>query len=224
MQTQRDKDRVLEGLEGASTVAGHTFDRKKMDEILSGLGNRVFVMNNVHDDKPVVFQTRWALSDLRGPLTREQIQTLMSQQKLIPVPNVVPNPLAPEASVSLSHPTRGHAVPPDRARPVMPPGIPEFFVPRRAQAITGELLQYFPALLGVARLHYADRKAGVDQWETLSLLRRLDHELPPEVWSESEPFDDCVPELDKAPEPGVILLRCLLNWLGSRTMRIGRKT
>ena len=77
LQTQRDKDRVLEGLEGASTVAGHSFDRKKMDEILSGLGNRVFVMNNVHDDKPVVFQTRWALSYLRGPLTREQIQTLM---------------------------------------------------------------------------------------------------------------------------------------------------
>ena len=78
LQTQRDKDRVLEGLEGASTVAGHAFDRKKMDEILSGLGNRVFVMNNVHDDKPVVFQTRWALSYLRGPLTREQIQTLMA--------------------------------------------------------------------------------------------------------------------------------------------------
>ena len=78
LQTQRDKDRVLEGLEGASTVAGHAFDRKKMDEILSGLGNRVFVMNNVHDDQPVVFQTRWALSYLRGPLTREQIQTLMA--------------------------------------------------------------------------------------------------------------------------------------------------
>ena len=52
-----------------------------MDEILSGLGNRVFVMNNVHDDKPVVFQTRWALSYLRGPLTREQIQTLMAAAK-----------------------------------------------------------------------------------------------------------------------------------------------
>src|SRR6202044_1768816 len=49
LQTERDKDRVLEGLEGASTVAGHSFDRKKMDEILSSLGQRVFVMNNVHD-------------------------------------------------------------------------------------------------------------------------------------------------------------------------------
>ena len=81
LQTQRDKDRVLEGLEGASTAAGHAFNRQEMDEILSGLGNRVFVMNNVHDDQPVVFQTRWALSYLRGPLTREQIQTLMAARK-----------------------------------------------------------------------------------------------------------------------------------------------
>ena len=66
LQTQRDKDRVLEGLEGASTASGHAFDRAAMDKILSGLGQRVFVMNNVHDDRPVVFQTRWTLSYLRG--------------------------------------------------------------------------------------------------------------------------------------------------------------
>ena len=72
---------MLEGLEGASTAAGHAFDRRKMDEILSGLGSRVFVMNNVHDDQPVLFQTRWTLSYLRGPLTREQIQSLMAPRK-----------------------------------------------------------------------------------------------------------------------------------------------
>ena len=99
LQTQRDKDRVLEGLEGASTVAGHTFDRKKMDEILSGLGNRVFVMNNVHYDKPIVFQTRWALSYLRGPLTREQIQTLMGSRKLASVTPVQPTPHSSFTSV-----------------------------------------------------------------------------------------------------------------------------
>ncbi len=61
LQTQRDKDRVLEG-SGRSLDGGRAcFDRRKMDEILSGLGSRVFVMNNVHEDQPVVFQTRWAL-------------------------------------------------------------------------------------------------------------------------------------------------------------------
>jgi len=58
LQTKRDKERVLEGLEGASSAAGQSFDRSKMDQILSSLGNRVFLMNNVHEDEPVVFQTR----------------------------------------------------------------------------------------------------------------------------------------------------------------------
>src|SRR5204862_952033 len=81
LQTERDKLRVLDGLEGASSAAGASFDRADMDRMLSGLGNRVFLMNNVHDDHPVVFQSRWALSYLRGPLTRDQIQTLMVEKK-----------------------------------------------------------------------------------------------------------------------------------------------
>ena len=84
----------------------------------------------------------------------------------------------------------------------MPPDVPEFFVPRRARAQAGESLQYQPALLGVARLHYADKKVDIDQWETLTLIRRIDDTMPTEVWSDSEPFDDSVPELDRTPEPG----------------------
>jgi hypothetical protein len=200
LQTQRDKDRVLEGLEGASTVAGHAFDRKKMDEILSGLGNRVFVMNNVHEDKPVIFQTRWALSYLRGPLTREQIQVLMAPRKQASAPVTPATPAVPAVPASPSTSTRGRLSSSGGARPVMPPDVPEFFVPRRSSAKAGESLQYCPALLGIARLHYADKKAGIDQWETLALVRRIADELPAEIWSESEPFDDCVPELDKTPE------------------------
>ena len=132
LQTQRDKDRVLEGLEGASTVAGHAFDRKKMDEILSGLGNRVFVMNNVHEDKPVVFQTRWALSYLRGPLTREQIQTLMAPRKQALTPrNCVHSTSIVVACLATVDHQLGRPSSSGSARPVMPPDVPEFFVPRR---------------------------------------------------------------------------------------------
>src|SRR5205085_9253357 len=55
LQTERDKARVLDGLEGASASLGHRFDRSAMDSILSGLGKRVFVLNNVHDDAPSIF-------------------------------------------------------------------------------------------------------------------------------------------------------------------------
>jgi hypothetical protein len=56
--------------------------------------------------------------------------------------------------------------------------------------------------LGVTRLHYADKKAGIDYWETLALLSQTETDLQADVWSTSEPFDDCVPELDKSPEAG----------------------
>src|SRR4029079_14221389 len=81
LQTARDKMRVLEGLEGASSAAGANFDRAKMEAILAGLGQRVFLMNNVHENQPVVFETRWTLSYLRGPLARSQIQKLMAARK-----------------------------------------------------------------------------------------------------------------------------------------------
>ncbi len=73
LQTERDKARVLEGLEGAA--AGATgFDRQAMEATIAGLGNRVFLMHDVHEDGPVVFETRWAMSYLRGPLTRDPDQ------------------------------------------------------------------------------------------------------------------------------------------------------
>ena len=79
LQTERDKARVMEGLEGAQTSQGEAFDRQKMEQMIAGLSNRVFLMNNVHNDSPTVFETRWAMSYLRGPLTRNQIKQLMSR-------------------------------------------------------------------------------------------------------------------------------------------------
>ncbi len=175
-----------------------------MDDILSGLANRVFVMNNVHEDQPAVFQTRWALSYLRGPLTREQIQTLMASRKkdLSSAGTSVSTPSTGPAPLSKLTPTRPTSSSAIKARPVVPPDVPEFFVPRRARPRAQETLLYRPGLLGVARLHYADKKAVIDHWETLALFRQIDDSLPVEVWNASEAFDDSVPELDKTPEAG----------------------
>ncbi|HBL30965.1 MAG TPA: ATP-binding protein, partial [Acidobacteria bacterium] len=78
LQTERDKARLMDGLESA---AAGGLDRATIEKILAGLGNRVFLMHNVHDDGPVVFQCRWALSYLRGPLTRPEIKKLMDPRK-----------------------------------------------------------------------------------------------------------------------------------------------
>ncbi len=77
-------------------------------------------MNNVHEDAPVVFETRWALSYLRGPLTRSQIKTLMAGPQ--PPPRRARRrrvrPRRPPAAVGAGR--RGHPPPP--GRPVLPPG------------------------------------------------------------------------------------------------------
>src|SRR6185295_3353814 len=75
LQTERDKARVLDGLEGA---AAGSVDRQQVDKILSALQKRVFLLHNVHEDKLVTFQTRWTMSYLRGPLSRDQIRSLMT--------------------------------------------------------------------------------------------------------------------------------------------------
>ena len=81
LQTERDKARVLEGLEGVAAAANARFDKAQIDTMLSGLGNRVFLMNDVHEDGPRVLESRWAMSYLRGPLTREQIKILMEGKR-----------------------------------------------------------------------------------------------------------------------------------------------
>jgi Helicase HerA, central domain len=81
LQTERDKARVLDGLEGAAGAQNAKFDRKQMEVLLSGLGNRIFLMNNVHEDGPVLFHVRWVMSYLTGPLTRGQIKGLMDPKR-----------------------------------------------------------------------------------------------------------------------------------------------
>jgi hypothetical protein len=82
LQTERDKQRVIEGLEGAAASQGSGFDKQAIERTLAGLGNRVFLMNNAHEDAFEVFQTRWTMSYLRGPLTRNQIKSLMSGKNM----------------------------------------------------------------------------------------------------------------------------------------------
>jgi len=153
LQTERDKLRVLDGLQGAMDAASHAFDRQEMDRLLSGLGSRVFLLNDVHEDAPELFQTRWTLSYLRGPLDREQIKLLSTGGSTV-------ESAAPRSKPSPT-PTGGGR------RPVLPAGISEAFLP----ATPGSgALSYRPAVLGQARLHYVDKKAAVDAWLSVAVL------------------------------------------------------
>lgn len=191
LQTERDKARVLDGLEGAAAATGGQFNRAAVEQILSGLSQRVFLMNNVHESGPQVFQTRWALSYLRGPLTREQISTLMHPVKQAsPVPAVTAAPVAHITSaegLSLG----GH--------PVLPPDVPQLYWPARSVTSAAGKLVYRPALIGAARVHFVQAKSEIDTWDVLQILTRFQGDLEPAtVWDSSlvtyDEFDTCATE------------------------------
>lgn len=200
LQTERDKARVLDGLEGASTAAGASFDRQRMEAILSGLGSRVFLMNNVHDDAPTVFQTRWTLSFLRGPLTRDQIGILMSERKGATKPQAAESAMEQTSSGQRAAPVKSISA--GGSRPVLPPDVPEFFVPFRGTVSAGETVSYQPTVVGVARVHFTQSKSDVDVWETLSLVSIVEGDVSTTIWEAAEVVIDEEPELEKAHPDG----------------------
>ncbi len=163
LQTERDKNRVLEGLEGVLSDGGG-FDRAAMDRLLSGLGKRVFLMRNVHDDAPVVMQTRWALSYLRGPMTLAQIRSLSAAR---PGPDS-PAPAAAPAPAPGAVPAEAEAPPAER--PVAPPAVAQFFRPPARPAPAGGPILYRPAVAGWARLHFVHAKSKTDCWRHVGVL------------------------------------------------------
>ncbi|MDW8324991.1 MAG: hypothetical protein RMK99_00370 [Anaerolineales bacterium] len=196
LQTDRDKQRVLDGLEGAAASTGSGFDRRRMEEILAGLGNRVFLLNNVHESAPVIFTTRWVMSYLRGPLTRQQIKQLMDPKRsaIGSQPSVVgASPAGAAQPFNLKPATAG-------ARPSLPPDIPQFFLPLRGRR--GDRLVYRPLLLGAARVNFADRKTRVDVTRDVVYLAPITDAAVPVNWDEAQAATVAVGDLERQPEDG----------------------
>ena len=196
LQTERDKERVLDGLEGAAAGGAGRFDRKRMEQILAGLGQRVFLMNNVHEDAPVVFQTRWAMSYLRGPLTRTQIKQLMDP---IRSAQPGPSPVAPPAGAPAAPAAKGRATPPVSPRPVLPPSVSQFFLPPRAAQPEGGSLHYEPMLLGIGKVYYASAKVGVAAQKEVCLITELSGAASRLDWDEAQEAEIRESDLEKLP-------------------------
>lgn len=105
LQAEGDRERVLEGLRGILDASGESPDMADLKDRLSSLAKRVFMVKNVHRPGIQTFQTRWAISYLAGPLTREQIKTLSGDREPAR-PAETPSdllPFAPPAGISLEY-------------------------------------------------------------------------------------------------------------------------
>jgi len=187
LQTERDKMRVLDGLD--STLAGaQGYDRAGMEKLIANLAPRSFLMRNVNDDAPVLFKSRWALSWLRGPITGLEISRLMAQQK--------------------SAARRGAAAPPVTnpspagnlfQRTAMPADVREYFL---AASNGAAPITYKPMIVGTAKLHFVDAKLGIDQWQTTGYLAPLADDGSEVLWEESKGLADPKQLLQKIPSEG----------------------
>ncbi|MBK5294589.1 MAG: DUF87 domain-containing protein [Acidobacteriia bacterium] len=188
LQTERDKQRVLEGLEGAAAGASAGFDRGRMEEILAGLGSRVFLMNNVHDDAPAIFETRWALTYLRGPMTKTQIKQVMGSKKVV---------VADQPTRTAAPPVR-EAMP----QPVVGPGVEQLFLPVRNPLPKAESVVYEPVLLGAAQILFSDARRKVNQTREVVVSTPIQDGVVPVDWQQCEACEAVLEELEATPADG----------------------
>lgn len=187
LQTERDLERVLDGLEAASGGGGPRFERAALSRLLAGLGRRRFLLRSAHQDQPEVFETRFVLSYLRGPMTPEELRRLPADAAAPPSP--------PRATAT---PVGGA----EATRPVLPAGVPEAFLPVTGSAVDAHRVCYRPALLGEAELHYVAPRQGIDHWRTLRLLAVVDERIDAHVWSGARELEGDPPGLASTPLEG----------------------
>src|SRR5690606_33381001 len=134
------------------------------------------------DDAPVAFESRWALSYLRGPLTRAQIKSLMAKRRA-PVPTTPAPKLKGETS----------------ERIVLPPAIPQKFIPPRGAR---DGIAYQPVVLGVCQVRFVDSKADVDYMEQFVVAAPVRDDSMPVEWDECFEVDVAPSDLENEPFAG----------------------
>lgn len=199
LQTERDKARLMDGLDSLAASSGEQLDRSEIDRLISGLASRVFLMNNTHEDAPVVFQTRWALSYLRGPLTRDQIKILMDPLKTSRISGVSQATGTAPVSTSSAAPSSLTGKP-----AALPPEISSYYLPTRGSPSPEKKLLYQPMILGAAKINFADQKAKVDLVESKVYITSITDNAIPVSWDGAQEISIPAADLEKMPQPGAV--------------------
>ncbi|MEO0321915.1 MAG: ATP-binding protein [Myxococcota bacterium] len=198
LQTARDVDRVMDGLTAASQ--GAALEPAALRKTLAGLESRQFLLQNVHEDGPVLFRTRWVLSYLRGPMTEAEIARLVPREGKAPA-----GPVAAAAGAGVVAPGEPAAALPaglHAERPALPAtlegALGELFVGEPV----GEFA-YRPCLWGEVQLRFAHRYSGLDVTETRRWAAMLHEDSTPAgAWKEAEPVPEPLPPLRDEPVAG----------------------
>jgi hypothetical protein len=172
LQTERDQQRVLDGLRSASGAA--TLDMAKLPDLLSSLGKRCFLLHNVHEQGPVLFSTRWVMSYLAGPLSRSQLGLL----RRVPTPAAAPV----EQAVSPRPAAAGAANRP----PVLEPGVQQQWSGAARLPRGTEQVVYEPGLLAEVSIHYTNARLKLDMADSFGLVTWLEADDTAPDWAAAD--------------------------------------
>jgi hypothetical protein len=220
LQTEQDKSRLLDGLEGA---AGG-IPRMVFDKLISSLGKRVFVLHNVHARTPELLQTRHTMNFLAGPITRNRIKDLnrLANADGSTLPQPVAAPIMSTASRPQSliadyrQPSREPVSTETSAtKPPIPAWIREYFLPQNyslpeafsaaqrsmSHEVMIDSVIYRPTLLASAEVRVLDRKHGVDSEIRRTVLVRLPEKRGSVRWEEHPFHTDLLDRIETSPAP-----------------------
>lgn len=175
LQTERDKLRVGDGLRDA--VGG---DNEELKKLFSLSNKRVFILKSIYESHLKLFETRWTMSYLFGPLTLPQIERLTKAEARPVVHD------APVASTS--------------QKAAAPLGVPEYFW---HQVGIKALKPFQPFALCRAKVHFIDTKNKIDTWKNLDCIVPAKSDEDGLDWSKAQDAGELIPQLDKEkPENG----------------------
>ena len=164
-----------------------------MERTLAGLGKRRFLLHNVHEDEDVIFSTRWVMSYLAGPMTRDQIRALCADRKA---------ELA-QASKTRSRKRLKAAGDQQNEAPLLPPAIEQYYV----KAPPGNIV-YYPRVIAAAEFSYSSARYNVEtSRERLYSVEAVDGPVPVD-WDESEAHEITAGDLATDAEPTARFADC----------------
>jgi hypothetical protein len=173
LQTKQDIAKVLDGI-----AANSEFSKEELATKIATLQGRHFFVKNVHEEQTQEFTTRWVLSYLKGPMTKDDIKKLMSEKKTQTLQTQPKVNAANMANVS--------------TKPLLNQNIKEYFTSKNAES------PFYPYLYAELKLSFFNQKKGIDTTENFAYKLPLEAKTFTIDWTNAYE-EQLVEKSDKAP-------------------------
>ncbi|MCF6239930.1 MAG: hypothetical protein L3J74_01140, partial [Bacteroidales bacterium] len=189
LQTKQDKERVMDGLIQSSEGA---LSKKEVQELLSNIQSRVFLLKSAHEDNLRLMQTRWVLSYLRGPLSKQEIRLLMKEHKQ---KQTLSNEKTQKTKQAVSEPAIDKTAS-NIVKPILPADVQQYFA---TQTPYGQEAVYQPFLVAEGKVRFVNATRGIDKEIKISKRYFLDKGLNELDYKRGENFEFNTADFDKKP-------------------------